>query len=157
MELPTILIDTREQIPLFVDEQGVVRNEYKTLAYFVKATVKYGDYTLKGFENIVSLERKTISDLRNSLMTNHNRFVKVLTAMGQMVRSGIVVEGTEQDFTGLLGMPDYRKFYRTLVSIQVHYGVPIYWVYHHEGAERFVFSYLTTFLKYYRKGEMICK
>ena len=154
MPLPTIIIDTREQRPLFLDEQGVVRNGYTTLALFVRTKLDYGDYSLTGLEGLVSIERKSVSDLRNSLMGEHRRFVKELVALGQMKRAWIVVEGSEVDFTGYPGMVDYRKFRQMLVSIQVHYGIPIYWAGTREGSEQFVFAYLTTFLKYYRQGKL---
>lgn len=69
---PTILTDTREQCPL----------EFVTLPS-EKATLTTADYSAKGLEDILMIERKSVPDLVSTLFnkTNRPRFEKELVRM----------------------------------------------------------------------------
>jgi ERCC4-type nuclease len=65
-----ILIDTREQMP-FIFNGYEVDSE--------SATLPVGDYSLPGFEDRVSIERKSLNDLLGCLMnSNRDRFEREL-------------------------------------------------------------------------------
>ena len=53
-----VIIDTREQLPWPWPEDQVLRE-----------TLTYGDYTLKGLEPLVCIERKSLQDLVGSIST----------------------------------------------------------------------------------------
>ena len=66
-----IIIDTREQNPL------VFR---KTINFeeSIKAKLDVGDYSIKGYENKISIERKSPADLFHTLGKDHKRFKREL-------------------------------------------------------------------------------
>lgn len=70
MKLPTILIDSREQTPLTF-----------TNFHTEVATLSTGDYTAKGLEDIITVERKSIQDLVGSLTSNRERFQREIQRM----------------------------------------------------------------------------
>jgi ERCC4-type nuclease len=67
---PTILIDTREQTPLKFD-----------LFPSEGATLPTGDYSVKGLEDTVMIERKSVSDLIGSLTSGRERFQREVQRM----------------------------------------------------------------------------
>ena len=79
----TILIDTREQQPF----------NFGQIPVFVK-TLKTGDYSILGFENEISIERKSIPDLVQTLTRGHQRFKKEIQRSMQMNYFAILIEGS---------------------------------------------------------------
>lgn len=76
-----IVCDTREQLPLWT--KGVVRKK-----------LDVGDYSLPGFEDKVSIERKSLSDLFGTLGKGHKRFKRELERAKDYDYFAVVVEGT---------------------------------------------------------------
>lgn len=76
-----IIQDTREQTPLVFTEAAV---EVATLAT--------GDYSLKGFENKVCIERKSLPDILQSLGQERERFMREVHRMRAYEYAGIVIE-----------------------------------------------------------------
>jgi DNA excision repair protein ERCC-4 len=68
---PTIIIDTREQLP-YAFSSGV-----KT----VVAGLPYGDYSLAGLEQEIVIERKSLGDLLGSITRERERFERELKAL----------------------------------------------------------------------------
>lgn len=86
MSLPRIVVDTREQRPLRFGPLPVVR-----------ATLKFGDYALRGMETRVCVERKSVADLWGSLTQpgNWGRLnAEFARAQAAGCRLHVVVEGT---------------------------------------------------------------
>lgn len=82
------VIDTREQRPLSL--------EYKKgekLAS-VKGNLYTGDYSLKGFENYVAIERKSLDDMMGCIGTHRERFEKEIIRLKGYEVKCIVVEST---------------------------------------------------------------
>jgi DNA excision repair protein ERCC-4 len=83
-----IIIDTREQLPLFKD------HPVKT----IRATVRIGDYTIKGFEDKICFERKQLSDYYSYIGKERPaKTDKKLKAMEDMDIAGLVVEEDVSD------------------------------------------------------------
>lgn len=84
-QLPTIVIDTREQKP-YAFAQSVCNTVVGTLAT--------GDYSVRGFEHAIALERKSGDDLVNTLFGrgNRDRFCRELERMQAYERKAILVE-----------------------------------------------------------------
>jgi len=78
-----ILVDTREQRPLCFREETPTE----------RATLKEGDYTARGLEGCVAIERKSIHDLAASLTTGRERFLRELERLRPYSFKMIVVEG----------------------------------------------------------------
>jgi DNA excision repair protein ERCC-4 len=81
----TIIQDTREQTPWIFDYEKSIAQEIGTL--------KTGDYTLKGLENKICIERKgCIEEFANNLGRDFARFKKELIRMDEYPHSFIVCE-----------------------------------------------------------------
>ncbi|RLA43292.1 MAG: hypothetical protein DRR04_12080 [Gammaproteobacteria bacterium] len=89
----TIVCDTREQKPLW--KTNVTRKK-----------LDVGDYSIEGFEDKITFERKSLADLFGTLGKGHARFKKELErAITQDIKFFIVIEGSldqclDKDFPG---------------------------------------------------------
>src|ERR1043165_3487840 len=82
---PYILIDTREQRALrFPDALGVDCGV---------ASLSAGDYSVRGFTAHIALERKSVSDLVQTLTHGRERFENELDLLAQLRWKAILVEG----------------------------------------------------------------
>lgn len=85
-----ILIDTREQLPFTFDAFPGATTE--------PATLPAGDYSLPGFEDRVSIERKSLEDLISCLMgSNRDRFERELSRAQHYDLFCVVVEASLDD------------------------------------------------------------
>ncbi len=84
----TAIIDTREQRPLTlqINPKLVLKSE--------TATLGTGDYSVKGLENIIAIERKSLDDLMGCIGTGRERFEREMLRMRGFEVRGIVVEST---------------------------------------------------------------
>lgn len=86
----TFLIDTREQRPLDFnwnpDTQKKVRTE--------RATLDTGDYTVKGLEKRICVERKSLNDLLTCIGRERDRFEREIDRMMAFECCLIVVEAS---------------------------------------------------------------
>lgn len=83
-----IIQDTREQLPLdFKPHQAVVE----------VAKLDTGDYSVKGHEADVCVERKSIHDLVNTIIHSKKRFGREMDRMRLIAHRVIIVEGTLRD------------------------------------------------------------
>lgn len=79
----TAIIDTREQLPL---DLSPLRSE--------RGTLRTGDYSVKGLENVVCLERKSLSDLLGCMGSSRERFEHELQRMLGYQTRAVIVEAT---------------------------------------------------------------
>ena len=84
-----ILIDTREQLPFKFDRYGV---------QVERGTLPVGDYSIPGFEDRVSIERKSLDDLIGCLMgKNRVRFERELCKGTSYEVFNVVIEAPFTD------------------------------------------------------------
>ena len=86
MELPKIIVDTREQEPFQFKGWPCLRRGLKT-----------GDYSLKGYERRFAIERKSLEDLWSTLTVqeNYSRFRQELgRAQASCLSLSVLVEAT---------------------------------------------------------------
>jgi len=83
-DLSEIVVDSSEQLPWW-ESPPTVRKKLKT-----------GDYSLLGFEDRISIERKSIPDAFKSCGKNRIRFIREWGRLHLMEFAGIVIEGTQQ-------------------------------------------------------------
>ena len=79
----TVLVDTREQMPWNVSPMQTEQ-----------ATLTTGDYTIRGLEHVVCLERKTLPDLLQCVGKHRNRFERVVNRMLAYPARALIVEST---------------------------------------------------------------
>ena len=112
-ELPaenvTAIIDTREQLPL---DLAPLRME--------RGTLVTGDYSIKGLEHVVSLERKSLDDLLGCIGSDRERFDReVQRLLGYPVRC-LIVESSWQELE--------RGGWRSKVSTAAAIGSCLGWI-----------------------------
>lgn len=76
-----IVIDTREQRPLVLPN-SIVR------------TLEVGDYSVTGYENLISIERKSLMDLFGCFGQSRDRFERELAKLSEYPYPAIVIEAT---------------------------------------------------------------
>ena len=79
-----IVVDTREQKPLWVKNT-------------IKKGLKIGDYSIEGYEDKISIERKSLADIFGTLTRGHTRFKKELERAMGLEFFAIVIEGSIDD------------------------------------------------------------
>jgi ERCC4-type nuclease len=120
-----LVVDTREQRPLFVNTPGDFNVTTDTL--------HYGDYTIRGFENIFAIERKKMSDFYSYIGKERDRTIKKMMCFREMVSSGgfvgLVIEASESDVLSgyLMSRVSPETARQALVSFEIRYGVHIYY------------------------------
>lgn len=94
-----IIRDTREQKPLVFPNAKVKDAKLQT-----------GDYSLEYFEDRITIERKSLSDLLQSLSGERKRFMAEVQRMKAYEYSAVVVEASLTDI--------YRGVWRNAISIE---------------------------------------
>lgn len=82
----TVIIDRKEQHPLIIPGMKSERG-----------TLVTGDYTVKGLERKICIERKSIADLTQSLGRERERFDKEMHRILAYPHRALVIEGTMQE------------------------------------------------------------
>ena len=102
-----IVIDTREQLPFFLHPHWDEK---------ITKTVKgltSGDYSLIGFENMVAIERKSLTDLYSSLTNDRERFEREFERLRSYEFSAVVVEASHYH---ILHPAEYDRYWRSKAS-----------------------------------------
>ena len=102
MTQPTIIVDSREQTPLvfslFASEVG---------------TLQTGDYSLKGLEDSITIERKSIADLIGSLTSGRERFQREIQRMQAYRSRTLLIVGNGSDPIEAINMVSQCGNFRT--------------------------------------------
>ena len=137
-----ILVDTREQQPLFTGNPQVQIG-----------TVHHGDYTIKGFESYFAIERKKQSDLWTYCSSEMNtRTKRKMGEFNQIVRGGgfvgLVIEASEDDLLGgyaWSGKYNPNVVRGAITSFEVDYGVNVYYSRDRQAIERWILDRMVRF------------
>jgi len=112
-----IIIDTRERNPL-------VFQRYKS----ERATMATADYTARGLESTLVIERKSTEDLVGSLLhDNRDRFMRELQRMKAYPLRRLIIEGTRQQIEN----HEYRSaalpqaILGSLAAIEIRFNIPV--------------------------------
>ena len=128
----TVLVDGREKTPYtFADLHADACHQHRPLLVTTEwAHLPTGDYTVRGLESIVTVERKSLADLFSTLGQHRDRFEREHERMAAgFQRAAVVVEASWYD---VLHLPPPRSklnpktVWRTSISWLCRYGVP--WV-----------------------------
>jgi DNA excision repair protein ERCC-4 len=125
----TILVDGREKAPyrftgLHSDSSTGRRELIVTTEW---AHLKSGDYTIRGLESTIAVERKSLDDIFSTLGQNRERFEEEHRRLAEFRRAVVVIEASWWTITNL--PPERSKLnpktvFRTALSWHVRYGVP---------------------------------
>lgn len=100
---PIILIDTREKFPFDFSRFS------NWIAGEKKHKLNVGDYSIQGMENVIALERKSLSDLITTLIQQRVRFFKMCEQLAQYRWRALLVEASYEDIKS-----PYDKEYTTM-------------------------------------------
>lgn len=136
-----LIVDTREQNPLFTT----------TDKYVVKKYLPAGDYSILGFEDIIAIERKNLSDLFASLTSERKRFEEEVERLESYVWKGLVIEAEEKEVLEPYEFSDTKpmQIFSSLCSLDIR-GFHIYYAKSRKKAQDWVLSRLLKFYKYMR-------
>lgn len=117
----TLIIDTREQLPLF-------KRPPKNLN-ILKKSLKDGDYSIEGYEDLFCIERKRISDFYSYIGSERKKTQRKMNRFAKMDWVGLVIEASEADILSGYIMskvpPEVAR--QTLVAFELRYGVHVYY------------------------------
>jgi len=141
---PTVIIDSAEHMGYTFCRfsnwfDGSVRKRLKT-----------GDYSLVGFEDEITIERKTLADLVNSIITDRYDFIQKCERMSSFPKSCIVVEAplsaVKSQYEWSHAQPN--AVLGSLVAAQERWSIPVYFLDDSVLAEEFVASMLSKYHAY---------
>ena len=141
----TLIIDTREQQRLFVRPP-------KGLPVIVD-TLKHGDYSIKGFEDKVCIERKQMSDYLTYIGKDRDKTAEKLSYMKDFYFAALVIEldrieRNDSEEKASFRIPSWSKLKIEHIigfekSARVKYGVHIFKSFSRKHCERFILHHLT--------------
>lgn len=128
----TVIIDTREQAPFnFGGFTGDKHEDYRELIVPTSVeTLTTGDYSLRGFQDRITIERKSKNDLYSTLGAGRERFTREFERMNEMDFAAVIVEAcwyeliTDPPFASRLSP---KVVYRTVISWQQRYRNVHWW------------------------------
>lgn len=144
--MPTIICDTREQIPYLFDGYD-----------WRRAMLKTGDYSLEGFEDMLAVERKNKLDAWGCLTDGRKRFERCLERLSLLDRAAIVIEASMQEFCE--PPPNvYRVNAATAmgsyISWSTKYRIPVFWCENRQWAERVTLRVLAAYYKHIANAQL---
>ena len=120
-----MLQDTREQRPLFTDPPGCLE--------VVTTTLRYGDYSIRGFEDRFAIERKQMSDFYAYIGRQREATTRKMEDFRQIICSGgwvgLVIESSESNLLSgyMMSRISPETARQALVSFEVRYGVHVFY------------------------------
>lgn len=130
---PVVVIDTREQHPFTFDNLRVE-----------PGTLQTGDYSIRGLEHLVAIERKSLDDLLGCVGRDRDRFLRELARLRGFRYRMLVVETD----VSTLEAGDWRSKLQpshvlgSLAAWSAQYSIPIWLGGDHESSGRFTERYL---------------
>jgi ERCC4-type nuclease len=114
-----VVIDTREQLPyMFPGCRVSIRK------------LDAGDYSLEGYEDVVSIERKSASDFFGSITQDRDRFERELERLKSYKFKALIIEDEEQNILcpemygrGIKG----NSVYGSIIAMEIKYGLHVYY------------------------------
>lgn len=140
--LPTVIVDTREQKPYLFDDYSNWIGDIKLSA------LATGDYSIEGFEEHISLERKTLNDIVMSLMDSRERFLREMERLVDYKYKCICIEASRSDIKSPYTFSSKVKAHPngitgSLDAISARYGIHIHYGDNRMLSEEFAASWLS--------------
>lgn len=155
--------DPREQLPLFSDKR-LIRDESYAWRDFLTVrgqTLHDGDYSIVGFEKLITIELKRMSDFLSYVGSERKKTEEKLQRMSRMTFAGLVVLEDEYkilhpgansyDQKSRLTNMQIRGF---LKSVNVQYGIHTYINKDEEMCRTWMLDRLTYFYNKRLRGEI---
>lgn len=130
-----IVCDSREQAPFtFAGFPAVVEVE----------ALQAGDYSVRGFENRIAIERKTLDDLLNSISTERDRFSRELQRLKACDAACVVVESPASALRSgrYRSRMDPASAWQSVIALSMRFRVPFWFCDSRADAEAVTFNFL---------------
>jgi hypothetical protein len=120
---PVVLIDTREKTPFdFTNFPNWIADQKIKM-------LKVGDYSVKGMENLLVLERKSLTDIITTLMQQRTRFFKMCEQMTKYRWRALLIEASYEDikssYDGEWTSAHPNAISGTLDALEARFGIPV--------------------------------
>jgi hypothetical protein len=142
--LPRIAIDTREQMRYMFDGH----ESYRT-------TLATGDYSLEGYTDVLTVERKNHVDAWAMLTGERKRFERCLERMALLDRAAVVIECSMKDFCippAQVKRVNAATAVGSYLSWSCKYRIPVYWAENRQWGERVTLRFLAAYYKHCASG-----
>ncbi len=138
-----IIVDTREQCPYKFEAEQYAAATVET------AGLATGDYSLRGFENQIALERKSLDDLAQTLTAGRDRFSRECQRGRGLAYFALVIESSLEDIKNhrYKSKMTPQALLQSLAAFSVRYGLHVIWAGSRQGGEYLTFSILQKFLR----------
>ena len=118
-----IVTDTREQLNLdFTGSKDVE---------IVRTKLDAGDYSVSGYESLITFERKSVQDLVGTLVGGHERFLRELDRMKSYKEKYILVEHSPTILFNYCRQHGWENKFNTIIQSLLAYA------YHYQVRVRF--------------------
>ena len=138
----TVVIDTREQTPWQFKTVDVIQNKQKfpLVVHTDSLSLKSGDYSIAGFEDLVAIERKSIGDALGTFTRGRERFERELDRMKTMMYAAIYNEGKPERMAREIRAEGRKvsmdSIMGSLRAWRQRYGVHVFWGMNRYDCER---------------------
>jgi hypothetical protein len=122
---PIVIVDTREKNPFDFSRLKNWIAEEKSQA------LKVGDYSIEGMEELLVLERKTLTDLITTLIQQRERFFKQCEKMTKYRWRALLIEASYEDIKSPYDQDEYNTSAHpnavsgTLDALEARFGIPV--------------------------------
>jgi DNA excision repair protein ERCC-4 len=147
---PTILVDSREQLPYSFT--GLVPPSAIKIT-----TLSAGDYSIEGLQDQVAGERKSLIDAYGTFGKGRDRFERELEKLSQYRFSFVVLEA---DWDTIVFRPPARSslkpktVIRSMAAWAIRYGVHFHWCPNRAAAEKWTYILLSRFHNDLKTGKI---
>jgi DNA excision repair protein ERCC-4 len=125
-EPPTIIVDSREQLPWSFTLPTVVRG------------LPAGDYSIVGHESDIALERKSLDDFVGSITFGRERFWRELEKLAALRCKAVVVEASIGDVLACRYQSKAHSWsvVASALAITADFGIAVLWMHNAACAAR---------------------
>lgn len=138
-----VVRDTREQQPY----------EFNRKIPYKDMTLNFGDYSIVGMEDMISVERKSLSDFYGSITHGRDRLKRMFDRMQVAEFKALVIEAPED----MVMSPELsysnvkqHSIYATIVSLEIKHGIHVYYG-SRKDCQIKIINWFTTFYKFKSK------
>ena len=130
---PTVIVDTREQFPW----------SFSSLPS-EPGTLSTGDYSVRGLEHLIAVERKSLDDLLACIGIRRDRFRRELQRLKSYRFRALIIEASHADLEAGQWRSQLKPSHvlGSLAAWTVQFALPVWLAGDHESAARFAERYL---------------
>lgn len=143
-----LVIDSREQEPYFL-----VAGKPILGIPMIRTKLDAGDYSVKGFESSIAIERKSLTDFYNCVGNDRTRFEKELERLLAYEWRGLVIESTESSlfYPQLYSAVHPESVRGSLVSFDIKWGLHIFYAENRKAGQRWTIDRLIYYYNWKKK------